>query len=87
MRGRGEAIGLIALRDEPRRDAPEGIARLKAMGVRSVMLTGDNRRTAQAIAKGLVSNAAPSFCRRTSSARRPDRRPGSPESRGSRAPA
>ncbi|MBO6763681.1 MULTISPECIES: heavy metal translocating P-type ATPase [Alphaproteobacteria] len=51
--GTREAIGLIALRDEPRRDAPEGIARLKAMGVRSVMLTGDNRRTAQAIAKGL----------------------------------
>ena len=48
-----EVLGLIALRDEPRRDAREGVAQLKAMGVRSVMLTGDNRRTAQAIAKGL----------------------------------
>ncbi|OAZ07903.1 ATPase [Thalassospira profundimaris] len=48
-----EVLGLIALRDEPRRDAREGVAQLKAMGVRSVMLTGDNQRTAQAIAKGL----------------------------------
>jgi len=48
-----EVLGLIALRDEPRRDACEGVAQLKAMGIRSVMLTGDNRRTAQAIAKGL----------------------------------
>lgn len=45
-----EALGLVALRDEPRQDAQEGVAQLKAMGVRSVMLTGDNSRTAQAIA-------------------------------------
>ncbi|MDV6320619.1 heavy metal translocating P-type ATPase, partial [Chromohalobacter sp. HP20-39] len=43
-------LGLLALRDEPRRAAREGVAQLNAMGVRSVMLTGDNRRTAQAIA-------------------------------------
>jgi Cd2+/Zn2+-exporting ATPase len=48
-----ELLGLVALRDEPRRDAREGVAQLKALGVRSVMLTGDNRRTAQAIASGL----------------------------------
>lgn len=45
-----ESLGLVALRDESRNDAQEGVAQLKAMGVRSVMLTGDNRRTAQAIA-------------------------------------
>lgn len=45
-----EVLGLVALRDEPRQDAREGVAQLKAMGVRSVMLTGDNRLTAQAIA-------------------------------------
>src|SRR3546814_1130187 len=45
-----EVLGLVALRDEPRQDAQEGVAELKAMGVRSVMLTGDNRLTAQAIA-------------------------------------
>ena len=49
----GEALGLVALRDESRDDAQEGVARLKAMGVRSVMLTGDNRHTAQAIANTL----------------------------------
>ncbi|NYT58236.1 cadmium-translocating P-type ATPase [Alcaligenaceae bacterium] len=48
-----EALGLVALRDEPRRDAKEGVAQLKAMGIRSVMLTGDNRRTGQAIAQHL----------------------------------
>ncbi|ENO89969.1 heavy metal translocating P-type ATPase [Thauera linaloolentis] len=46
-------LGLVALRDELRQDAREGIARLKAMGIRPVMLTGDNRRTAQAIAGDL----------------------------------
>jgi len=45
------AIGLIALRDEPREDAAGGIARLKELGIRPVMLTGDNRRTGEAIAK------------------------------------
>src|SRR6266446_5329601 len=35
-------VGLIALRDEPRVDARAGIARLRALGVRTVMLTGDN---------------------------------------------
>lgn len=46
-------IGLIALRDEPRDDAADGIARLGRLGVRTVMLTGDNRLTAQAIAARL----------------------------------
>ena len=43
------AIGLVALRDEPRHDARQGLERLKSMGVRGVMLTGDNRVTAQAV--------------------------------------
>ncbi len=46
----GEIAGLIAMRDEPRRDAGVGIEALRHAGVRSVMVTGDNRRTAQAIA-------------------------------------
>ena len=49
----GEVLGLIALRDELRDDAQEGVAQLKAMGVRSVMLTGDNYLTAQALASHL----------------------------------
>lgn len=46
-------LGLIALRDEPRDDAGAAVRRLRAMGVHSVMLTGDNQRTATAIADGL----------------------------------
>ncbi len=46
-------LGLIALRDEPRDDAREGLARLQALGVQAVMLTGDNARTAKAIAGAL----------------------------------
>ncbi|WP_172332059.1 heavy metal translocating P-type ATPase [Mangrovicoccus sp. HB161399] len=42
--------GLIALRDEPRADAAEAVAALKAMGVGAVMLTGDNARTGTAVA-------------------------------------
>jgi Cd2+/Zn2+-exporting ATPase len=43
------ALGLIALRDEPRADAAMGIARLNELGVRLLMLTGDNARTGSAI--------------------------------------
>lgn len=46
----GQVLGLIALADTLREDAAEGIARLKEIGVNCVMLTGDNRRTAAAIA-------------------------------------
>lgn len=45
--------GLIALRDEPREDAAAAVAELKALGIRSTMLTGDNARTAAAIAGSL----------------------------------
>lgn len=48
-----EIAGVIALRDEPRPDARTAIADLKAMGVRAVMLTGDNRRTGEAIGRQL----------------------------------
>jgi Cd2+/Zn2+-exporting ATPase len=46
-------IGLIALRDEPRDDAAAGVKRLKSLGLEAVMLTGDNQRTAKAIAGAL----------------------------------
>lgn len=48
-----QPLGLIALRDEPRADAADAVRQLKAMGVAAVMLTGDNARTAAAIAGGL----------------------------------
>jgi Zn2+/Cd2+-exporting ATPase len=46
-------LGLIAIRDEPREDAKSGITALQSLGVKSVMLTGDNARTGNAIAKSL----------------------------------
>ncbi|WP_027834909.1 heavy metal translocating P-type ATPase [Maritalea myrionectae] len=49
----GNALGLIGLRDEPRADAQTAIDQLKQMGITSVMLTGDNPRTAAAIAGDL----------------------------------
>jgi len=50
----GDAVsGLIAMRDEPRADAKTGLAALRADEIRTVMLTGDNRKTAEAIASGL----------------------------------
>jgi Cd2+/Zn2+-exporting ATPase len=46
-------VGLIALRDEAREDARSAVAELKALGIASVMLTGDNARTGAAIAGAL----------------------------------
>ena len=46
-------LGLIAIRDEPRADAAEAVRRLALLGVKSVMLTGDNGRTGRAIAERL----------------------------------
>ncbi|SHE77739.1 Cd2+/Zn2+-exporting ATPase [Modicisalibacter ilicicola DSM 19980] len=43
-------LGLVALRDEPREDARAGLAALSRLGVTGIMLTGDNPRTARAIA-------------------------------------
>lgn len=48
-----EVDGLIAMRDEPRPDARDAIARLKELGMNTVMLTGDNARTGRAIAASL----------------------------------
>ncbi|ABA06381.1 Heavy metal translocating P-type ATPase [Nitrobacter winogradskyi Nb-255] len=48
-----QLVGLIALRDEPRPDAADGLAKLRALGIRPVMLTGDNARTAAAIGDAL----------------------------------
>ena len=48
-----QPLGLIAMRDEPRKDAADAVRQLKALGVGATMLTGDNPRTAAAIAGGL----------------------------------
>ncbi|MFN4202651.1 MAG: heavy metal translocating P-type ATPase [Tabrizicola sp.] len=46
-------LGLIAMRDEPRVDAKDAVRQLTAMGLTAVILTGDNPRTAAAIAGDL----------------------------------
>ena len=44
-----EFCGIIAVADKIKPDAPEAIAQLKNMGIKAIMLTGDNHRTAQAL--------------------------------------
>ena len=48
-----ELVGVIALRDEPRPESAAVLQRLKAMDIETLMLTGDNPQTAQAIAAQL----------------------------------
>ena len=47
----GSLIGIIAVADVIKPDSPQAIRELRNMGIRVVMLTGDNERTAQAIGK------------------------------------
>lgn len=44
-------IGVIAVADTIKQDSPKAIKQLKNMGIKVVMLTGDNKRTADAIGK------------------------------------
>ena len=47
----GKLAGIIAVADVIKEDSPQAIAELKNMGIRVIMLTGDNARTAQAIGR------------------------------------
>ena len=47
----GQLIGIIAVADVIKEDSPQAIKELQNMGIRVVMLTGDNERTARAIGK------------------------------------
>ncbi len=46
----GQVMGVVALADRIREDTSEAISRLSRIGVRTVMLTGDNERVAAAVA-------------------------------------
>jgi Cu+-exporting ATPase len=49
----GEPAGVVAAMDTPKEDAVEAINKLKSMGLEVAILTGDNERTAKAIAEQL----------------------------------
>ena len=49
--GAGRLLGIIAVADTLKEDSPRAIRELQAMGIRVVMLTGDNQRTADAIGR------------------------------------
>jgi Cu+-exporting ATPase len=49
----GIAAGILAIADPIKISTPQAIARLHALGLKIIMLTGDNERTAQAVAKSL----------------------------------
>ena len=45
----GQLLGIIAVADVIKPDSPQAVKELRNMGIRVVMLTGDNERTARAI--------------------------------------
>jgi len=49
----GKAIGIIAIADPIKPTTPDAVRALREAGVRVVMLTGDNRTTAEAVARKL----------------------------------
>ena len=49
----GKAAGVVAVQDTPRESAKAAVAGLREMGIEVAMLTGDNRQTAEAVAREL----------------------------------
>lgn len=53
----GKAAGLLAIADPIKASTPEAIEELHRLGLKIIMLTGDNQRTAEAVAKNLGIDA------------------------------
>ncbi|WP_426163348.1 heavy metal translocating P-type ATPase [Pseudoduganella sp. R-31] len=51
--GRGKLLGLLAFADQPKQHARAAVERLHARGIATVMLTGDNQGSAQAVAQAI----------------------------------
>ena len=49
----GKAAGVVAVQDTPRASAKAAVAGLRELGIEVAMLTGDNRQTAEAVARDL----------------------------------
>ncbi|HLC48468.1 MAG TPA: heavy metal translocating P-type ATPase [Candidatus Norongarragalinales archaeon] len=49
--GKLKPLGIVAVRDELKPNAKRAVEKLRRMGIESILLTGDNERTARAIAK------------------------------------
>ena len=47
----GQVVGIVAISDAVKPDAAESIAEIKARGLVPLLVTGDNRRTAEAVAR------------------------------------
>ncbi|MBC7331376.1 MAG: copper-translocating P-type ATPase [Synergistetes bacterium] len=51
VRKNGEVLGFVVVEDPIREDTPSAVSRFKEMGIKVVMVTGDNEKTAKAVAK------------------------------------
>lgn len=49
----GRLLGLVAVADTPKPTSADAVAAFQAMGIEVIMLTGDNRRTAEAVGRTL----------------------------------
>jgi Ca2+-transporting ATPase len=57
-----EFLGLVAMEDPPREEASASVRRAQEAGIRVIMLTGDNLKTAQAIARKVGLSAHDEEC-------------------------
>ncbi|AJC11902.1 hypothetical protein JI75_03680 [Berryella intestinalis] len=60
----GALVGIVSVADTVKPTSAEAVAELRSMGIRTIMLTGDNERTAAAVQKvagvdEVVANASP----------------------------
>mgnify|MGYP000329138053 FL=1 len=61
----GRFLGMIAVADVIKEDSPQAVQELQNMGIRVVMLTGDNEQTARAIgAQAGVDEVIAGYCRK-----------------------